>query len=299
MPHLLIAATQPPIDASQAYLAIAIGFIMLGLGLTLTVDDIKRVTVYPKAVIVGLVCQTVLLPLVCVGVAVAFGLPPELAVGLMLLAASPGGATANLYSHLAHGDVALNITLTSVNSFLSLFTLPFIVNYSIGYFYPGGGQIGMQFDKVIEVFAVVLFPVSLGMFLRAYKPDIALKAEKPVKIISAILLFVIIIGAILKNQSILAQYIGQVGLAALAFNLLSMGIGYGVPLMLNLPKRQAVAIGMEIGIHNATLAILIAQKLNNPTFQIPPAIYGIIMFVTAAVFGWLVNLGRKPEAAHD
>jgi BASS family bile acid:Na+ symporter len=174
--------------------------------------------------------------------------------------------------------------------------LPFIVNYSIAYFYPGGGQIGMQFDKVIEVFAVVLFPVSLGMFLRAYKPDVALKAEKPVKIISALLLFVIIIGAIIKNQQILAQYIGQVGMAALAFNLLSMGIGYGVPLMLNLPKRQAVAIGMEIGIHNATLAILIAQKLNNPTFQIPPAIYGIIMFVTAAAFGWLVNLGRKPES---
>jgi hypothetical protein len=117
--------------ATKVFLPTALGIIMLGLGLTLTLADFKRVVVYPRAVIVGLVCQMLVLPFACYGIARAFALPPELAVGLMLLAASPGGATANLFSHLAKGDVALNITLTAVNSVLSLFTLPLIVNVSL------------------------------------------------------------------------------------------------------------------------------------------------------------------------
>ena len=123
---------------TAVFLPIALGIIMLGLGLCLTIDDFKRVVVYPKAVIVGLSCQMLLLPVVCFGVASVFALPPALAVGLMLLAASPGGATANLFSHLAKGDVALNITLTAVNSVLSLFTLPLIVNFALEHFMGAG-----------------------------------------------------------------------------------------------------------------------------------------------------------------
>ena len=119
---------------TSIFLPLALGIIMLGLGLSLTLDDFKRVVLYPKAILIGLVCQMILLPTICFVIALTFGLPPELAVGLMLLAASPGGATANLYSHLSKGDVALNISLTAVNSLLTLFTLPFIVNFSIGYF---------------------------------------------------------------------------------------------------------------------------------------------------------------------
>ena len=119
---------------TSIFLPLALGIIMLGLGLSLTLDDFKRVVLYPKAILIGLVCQMILLPIICFVIALTFGLPPELAVGLMLLAASPGGATANLYSHLSKGDVALNISLTAVNSLLTLFTLPFIVNFSIGYF---------------------------------------------------------------------------------------------------------------------------------------------------------------------
>jgi BASS family bile acid:Na+ symporter len=278
---------------------LALGVIMLGLGLALTLEDFKRVVVYPRAVVVGLVCQMALLPLVCYGVASGFGLPPELAVGLMLLSASPGGATANLFSHLAKGDVALNITLTAVNSVLSLFTLPLIVNLSLEAFMGTERSLPLQFDKVIQVFAVVLIPVGIGMLIKAKRPRASARMEKPVKIASAIFLLLVIIAAVLKERSNLVDFFKQVGLAALVFNLASMAVGYCVPLLIRLPKRQATAIGMEIGIHNGTLAIAVASSpllLNNTTMAIPPAIYSLIMFFTAGAFGSIVARGNAEEA---
>src|SRR5262245_32562676 len=252
---------------------------MLGLGLSLTIADFKRVAVYPKAVIVGLSCQMLILPLVCYGLARAFGLRPELAVGLMLLSASPGGATANLFSHLAKGDVALNITLTATNSVLGLFTLPFIVNLSLTAFMGEGKSIPLQFDKVIQVFAVVLIPVGLGMLVKARRPELSQRLQRPVKIVSAVFLALIIAAAVLKERSTIVDSFRQVGLAALVFNLSSMAVGYLIPIVVRLPKRQATAIAMEIGIHNGTLAIAVASSpllLNNSTMAIPPAIYSLI-----------------------
>lgn len=274
-------------------LPIALGIIMLGLGLSLTLDDFKRVVLYPKAVIIGLTCQMLILPVLCFLIAKNLGLPPELAVGLMLLAASPGGATANLYSHLSKGDVALNISLTAVNSLLTLFTLPFIVNFSIDYFMESGQVIPMQFKKVVEVFAIVLVPVTIGMFVKYKKPSLSLKLDKPIRILSAVFLVMIIVAAVLREKENVASYFQQVGIAALIFNVLSMAAGYYIPLIFKLPKKQAIAIGMEIGIHNGTLAIYIALSvIGNSTMSIPPAIYSLIMFFTAAAFGFLVNLGR-------
>lgn len=287
---------------TAVFLPVALGIIMLGLGLTLTIADFRRVIVYPKAVVVGLACQTLVLPFACYGIARAFQLGPELAVGLMLLAASPGGATANLFSHLAHGDVALNITLTATNSILSLITLPFIVNLSLTAFLGAGRDIGLQPDKVLQVFAIVLVPVAIGMLVRSKSPGTAAKLERPVRILSAVFLVLVIVSAVLKERANLGDYFRQVGLAALAFNLVSMGVGYLVPLLVRLPERQAVAIGMEIGIHNGTLAIAIASSpllLNNSVMAIPPAIYSLIMFFTAAAFGAYVSrrLRNAPAAA--
>lgn len=272
---------------------IALGVIMLGLGLSLTIGDFKRVVVYPKAVIVGLACQMLLLPLVCFGVAKFFNLSPELAVGLMLLAAAPGGASANLYSHLSKGDVALNITLTAINSILTLFTLPLIVELSLAHFFTEQ-EIAMPFKKVIEVFAIVLVPVSIGMLVRAKAAAVAQKLDKPVKILSVLFLVLVIAGAVLKEKANMASYFEQVGLAALVFNLLSMATGFFIPRFLNIGKKQAVAIGMEIGIHNGTLAIYIAlNALNSTAMSIPAAIYSLIMFFTAAGFGFLVNMKKE------
>ena len=269
---------------------VAIGTVMLGLGLSLTPADFRRVLQYPKAVGIALVCQIIVLPLVCWGIAIFFGLPPALAVGLMLLAASPGGPAANLYSHLSGGDVALNITLTAVNSLISLFTLPLIVNLSLAYFMAADDPMTMQFQKVIEVFAIVLIPVSLGMFIRAKNSVFALKMDQSVKIISALFLVTVIVLAVFQERTRIVGYVQQAGWAGLTFNLLSLTIGYFIPKLLGIAQKQAVAIGMEIGIHNASLAIYIALNiLKDSRMAVPPALYGIVMFGTAALFGYYVK----------
>ncbi len=282
------------------FLPAALGIIMLGLGLSLSLADFARVAQFPKPVLVGLFCQLLVLPLVCFVIASSFGLAPALAVGLMLLAASPGGTTANLYSHLAHGDVALNITLTAVSSVIAILSMPLIVNLSISHFMEGDQALPLQFAKVVQVFVIVLGPVAIGMLLKRQLPTFAARMEKPVKIISALFLLLIILLAIVKDWATVLEYAPQVGLAALVFNLISLAVGYWVPRMLKLSLRQSIAIGMEIGIHNGTLAIALALSpalLNNPTMAIPAALYGFIMFFTAGLFGWFVNRVHGRELA--
>jgi len=276
---------------ATVFLPIALGIIMLGLGLSLKIADFTRVLKFPKAVVIGLFCQMLLLPLICFGIAVGLGLKAELAVGLMLLSASPGGATANLFSHLSNGNVALNITLTAVNSVLAIFTLPLIVNLSLGYFMADNDTVvPMQFKKIIEVFAIILLPVIIGMIINAKLPDFSKKSEKPFKIASAVFLVIIIVAAVIKDKDKIFEYFQQVGIAALLFNLASMAIGYFIPILLRVGKKEAIAIGMEIGIHNGTLAIYIAMNvLKNDAMSFPPAIYSLIMFFTAAAFGWWVS----------
>jgi len=275
---------------TSTLLPIALGVIMLGLGLSLTIADFTRVVRYPKAIIVGLTIQMVVLTGICFVITILFKLPGELAVGMMLLAAAPGGATANIYSHLAHGDVALNITLTAINSLLSLLALPFIVSFSLQYFMGQDQYVPPPFKKIIEVGLIILVPVIIGMILRNRFAGFADKAEKPIRIFSVLLLAGLVVAALAQQWSVLVQYAAQVGLACLVFNLVSLAIGYRVPLALNLPQKQAIAIAMEIGIHNGTLAIFIALTiLNNGTMSIPAAIYSLVMFVTAGLFAWWLN----------
>ena len=157
-------------------LPIALGIIMFGLGLSLTLDDFRRVSRHPKAVAVALGCQLVLLPLVCFGLVKLFDLPPLLAVGLMLLAASPGGTSANLFSHLFRGDVALNVTLTAVNSIIAIVSLPLITNFAIAHF-DLDDTVHLPFIKVVEVFAIVLVPVAIGMVVRGTAPGWAQRMD--------------------------------------------------------------------------------------------------------------------------
>jgi BASS family bile acid:Na+ symporter len=282
---------------SVVLLPLALAVIMMGLGLSLVVDDFKRVVVYPKAVLVGLACQIIVLPLACYGLVKALGMEPVLAVGMMLLAASPGGPTANLYSHIAKGDVALNVTLTAVNSVASIFTLPLIVNLSIASLLESGQAIPLQFQKIVEVCVMILIPVAIGMLVRNRAPRLAARLDKPVKVMSAAFLLLVIVLSILKEKSHIVEDFRQVGLAALAFNVLSLATGYYAAKLFRLGHRQAIAIGMEIGIHNGTLAIFIALSvIGNSGMSIPPVIYSLIMFVTAALFGYLVNRSRPSDA---
>jgi bile acid:Na+ symporter, BASS family len=275
---------------TNVLLPVALGIIVLGLGLSLTIADFTRVVRFPKAVLVGLFIQMFVLTAICFGVCVVLKLPPELAVGMMLLAAAPGGATANIYSHLAHGDVALNITLTAVNSALSLLTLPFIVGFALQYFMASDQYVPPPFKKIVEVGVIILGPVMVGMLIRARATSFAMAMEKPIRIFSVLLLAALVIISVAQSWDVVVRSFAAVGLACLVFNVLSMSIGYAVPLAVKLPRGQAIAIAMEIGIHNGTLAIYIALNiLGNSVMSIPAAIYSLIMFVTAAVFAWMVN----------
>ena len=278
-------------------LPVALGIIMLGLGLSLTPGDFARIAKHPRAVIVALACQLILLPLVCFGLVLLFRLPPVLAVGMMLLAASPGGTTANLYSHLFRGDIALNISLTAINSVIAVFTLPVIVNLSIAFFEPGDGQVGFQFAKALEVFAIVLLPVALGMLIRWWKPEFAMRMDKPVRIASIAILVIVIVGAVVANLEPLLENFAALAGVVVLFCLLSLTLGYFVPKLLRVNREQAIASSFEIGIHNATLAIVIAQTvLNNFEMSLPGAVYGVLMFFIAAGFGFVIR-GRGQRAS--
>lgn len=271
-------------------LPLSLGIIMFGLGLGLTTEDFRRIARYPRAVLTGLGLQILVLPWAAFGLALLFRLPPELAVGLMLLAASPGGATANIYSHLARGDVALNITLTAINSLLCLVTLPLILNLSLEHFLGSGQYVPPPVKKIIEVAVIIVLPVLLGMFVRARFPGFAARAEKPLRLLAVVVLVLLIIAAVAQAWETLLAWFAAVGLACLLFNLISMGVGYGAPLALKLPRRQAIAIAMEIGIHNGTLAIYIALNvLANSVMSVPAAIYSLMMFFTAALFALWLN----------
>lgn len=281
---------------TNVLLPLALALVMFGLGLSLATDDFRRVVLYPRAIAIGLAMQTAVLTVVAFVVAKLFALPPELAVGLMLLAAAPGGPTANIFSHLARGDVALNITLTAVNSVLSLVTLPLVLGWSLEHFLGHGQYIAPPVQKVVEVAVLIVVPVAIGMAARARAPGFAQRMERPIRAFSVIVLALLIAGAIAKEWRILGGAFAAVGFACLAFNLVSMAVGYGAPRLFRLPERQAIAISMEIGIHNGTLAIFIALNvLQNAAMSIPPAIYSLIMFVTAGLF--VLLLSRRAAGA--
>ncbi|MEU8381489.1 bile acid:sodium symporter family protein [Streptosporangium sp. NPDC048865] len=279
------------------FLPIALAIIMFGLGLSLTIADFRRVVVYPKATLVALTCQILLLPAICFGLVLAFGLPPALAVGMMLLAASPGGTTANLFSHLFGGDVALNVTLTAINSVLAVVTLPLITNLSLSYFAADSATLGLQFDKTAQVIAIVLVPVAIGMAVRAWLPRFADRMNTPVKIASAVILVVVILGALLQELDNFGGYIRSVGAVTLLFSVLSLTIGYWVPRLAGVERGQAIASCMEIGIHNATLSITVALTLlNNTQMGIPAATYGVLMLFTAAAAGFVFRSRAESPA---
>jgi len=281
---------------STVGLPVALGVIMFGLGLSLTVVDFARVRRSPRAVTIALVCQLVVLPVVCFGLVLALDLSPVLAVGMMLLAASPGGSTANLFSHLFHGDVALNITLTAINSIVAIISLPIVTNLAMVYF-DLGDEVSLQYRKVLEVFAVVLVPVALGMLVRAKRPDFADRMDKPVRIGSAVLLFIIIAGIVADQRSNIGDYAASVGLVVTLFCIASLVVGYVVPKWAGVTDRQAVACSFEIGVHNATLAIYVAvEVLDSVELSVPAAVYGLVMFVVAAAWGLVLTRWVLPRA---
>jgi len=273
----------------STFLPIALAIIMFGLGLSLTVEDFRRTARTPRAVVMALALQILVLPVLAFGLILLFDLPPLLAVGVMLLAASPGGTTANLFSHLFRGDVALNITLTAVNSVLAAVTIPVITNFAIAYF-DADGELGLQFGKIVQVIAIVLIPVALGMLVRSRSVAFAERADRPVRICSIVILVLVAVGALVGERSNIVGYLEQVGLVTGLFCFASLAIGYGAARLLKMGEPQSIAISMEIGIHNTTVALTVALSvLESTEVAIPAAVYSFLMYVLATAFGYLVT----------
>jgi BASS family bile acid:Na+ symporter len=276
-------------------LPVSLFIIMLGMGLTLRPADFKMVILKPKAVVLGLVAQVLILPLLAYGIVLLFGMTGALAVGMMILALCPGGTTSNLYTYLAKGDIALSVTLTSIVSLLAPFTVPLLIVFFMDLFMGQEEHIDLPvLQTIIQLVAITIVPISLGMVINYFNPVMSKKAENPVKIFSSVFLLLIVIGIIVKNLDQMASYIAQVGLATLMLNLTCMFVGYGAAKLAKLNEAQSKAIGIEVGFQNGTLAIVIALTLlKNEEMAIAASTYSIVMFITGVFFAWVLNRKNK------
>lgn len=282
-------------STSAIILAISLMIIMLGMGLSLVVDDFKRIFVQPKAIVIGLVNQLILLPVIAFGLTQVFSLQPEIAVGVMILAACPGGATSNLISHLAKADTALSVTLTAFSSFITILTIPFIVNFALEQFLDQTNMIQLDIAQTfLQILMIIIIPVTIGMFIRKYKEKFALKMGKPVRIASAILLILIIVALIIKERQSLANSFQQAGLIVVSLNLIVMFVGYYSAKLFKVTNKRALSIAIESGIQNGTLGITVAVVLlGSSTFALVSAVYGVLMFFTGALAVYIGSIQSK------
>ena len=278
---------------TTVFLPLALFVIMLCMGLGLTLRDFKRVLIEPKAVILGLIAQLIVLPAVGFLLANLFPLSPELAVGVIVLAACPGGPTSNMVTYLVQGNVALSITLTAVSSLITVFTIPLVVNFAMQRFMSEAISLQLPFlTTVIQIAVITLIPVTLGMVLHHYMPSFAAKVERWVKWLSLFFLALIIVGLLVKERANVASFFLQVGGVTFVLNVAAMALGFAIATFAKLDFPSAKSITLEVGIQNGTLAIAIASApifLDTPSMAIPAAIYSLIMYPTSAVFAGLVR----------
>lgn len=276
---------------TQVILPLSLFVIMLGMGLSLTREDFSRVLQQPKAIAIGILCQMVMLPLAAYLIIVLFGLTKELAVGLMILALCPGGTTSNLISYLSRGDVALSISLTAVISIVTPFSIPIFTAIMMEVFLDDSETFSIPIVKtIIQLVVITVIPVVMGMFIHYRYPGFSKHAEKPIKVFSVVFLFVIIAGVVLKNKADMVGFFLQTGAATLTLNVVTLLAGYYIAKRLGLEKRQAVTLGIEVGVQNGTVALLVAGSLiGSAVMTIPAVTYSLLMFVTGGIFGWWVN----------
>ena len=276
-------------------LPLALAFIMFSLGLGLTFDDFARVVHRPRDFAVGAVSQIVVLPAVAFILASLWPLEPELALGLMIIAAAPGGVTSNILTSFGDGDVALSISLTAVISLMSVVTIPFIVVFSYGHFMEEAmvKEISVT-GTAISVFLIVAVPVLIGLLLRHFAKGFVQRVEKSANRVAAALFVLVLLGAIVAEREDLASYFAQAGLVTLVLNVLMMGIAWFLAHSFATGPKQKVAIAIECGLQNGTLAIAVAVLLfGGGLATVPAATYSLIMFGTALIY---VALLRRKHA---
>ena len=270
---------------------LALALIMLALGLGLTVQDFLRVAKQPKDFLVGLICQIILLPFVAFLLLKIFNLPTEIALGVMIIAAAPGGVTSNVLTKFANGDVALSISLTAIISLISIFSVPFIVFKSADLLKVS--EISNEISMIgisMKMFLVVTMPVIIGMLIRKFATNFVTSRSKLIERFS-VLLFVIVFAAIwIEEWENILSYIQQAGLITLVLNVTMMIIGYYVAKLLASGIEQRKSISLECGLQNGTLAVFVSSQLfNDITYLIPTATYAIIMFLTSLFFVFFVR----------
>ena len=276
---------------TTVFLPLSLFIIMMGMGLGLKIVDFKQVLIEPKGVILGLVAQLIVLPLVGFLLASIFPLTPELAVGVIILAACPGGATSNVISYLVKGNVALSISLTAISSLITIVTIPIVINLGMQTFIGTDTPLQLPLlQTIIKISMIILLPISLGMLINHCQPRLAAKLENIVKWLSLSFLGLIIFGLLLQERANFLPFVMQVGGVTLSLNLVTMFLGYAITALAKLDESSRRTITVEVGIQNGTLAITIASTLlNTPSMAIPAGIYSLLMFVTSAGFALLVR----------
>ena len=270
---------------------IALALIMLALGLGLTGQDFLRVVKQPKDFLVGLICQLILLPIIAFLLLKIFNLPLEIALGVMIIAAAPGGVTSNVLTKFANGDVALSISLTAIISLISIISVPFIVFKSAELLEVA--EISKEISMIgisMKMFLVVTLPVLIGMLIRKFATNFIMMKSQLIERIS-VLLFVIVFAAIwIEEWENIIGYIQQAGLITLVLNILMMFVGYYVAKLLASGVAQRKSISLECGLQNGTLAVFVASQLfNDIAYLIPTATYAIVMFITSIIFVFIVR----------
>lgn len=283
-------------NLSALIVAIALMCIMFGMGLSLTINDFKRIVREPRAVMVGLINQLLFLPLIGFVLVSVLNPGPAVAIGIMILVACPGGATSNLISHLAKGDTALSVTLTAVASLVTIISIPLIIQFALVEFQGDDREVQLNVLQTIgQLLMIVVLPVAVGMVVRAKATAFALKMDKPVRIASGVLLALITLALIVKERSNIIPYLQQAGLPTILLCVTTMALGFFSARFFRLKIRQAISISIESGIQNSALAITIATvTLDNTSFGIAAAIYTLIMYSAAFM---AILYGRKAVGA--
>jgi bile acid:Na+ symporter, BASS family len=284
---------------TSVVLPAAIAVIMCSLGLTLTREDFRRVLVAPRGVLIGMLNLALISPLLALAMAELFGLSPELAVGLVLLGASPGGMMANMLTHLSRGDTALSVTMTAISSVGAIVTVPLFLELSSNHFGATGvGDVSML-GVVARVFAITIVPVAIGMELRRRRPLLVEEIYPRVRRISLTLFGIVVLGAIVSEHDTVAENVADVAGAALALNVSAMALSFAISKLAQLDDRQSTAIALELGIHNAALAIAVGASLAAEV-TIPAAVYASFMLFTGGAFAWAMsrrNAGTAEQAS--
>ena len=282
-------------DITQIFLPLSLAFIMFSVGLELIVKDFKRIVSKPRGFILGAFSQIILLPVVALTLLSFWSIEPALAVGVMIIAACPGGITSNLMTYLARGDTALSVSLTATISLLSAFTLPLIVSFSISHFMDAATAPTLAISNtVIGIFSITTVPVVIGMIVNRYCPAFAKKFEKIARIFALILFIVIIFGAIVAERANIIDYFKQAGPVTLSLNCIMMVLALLIARLGRCGVQQTTAITLECGLQNGTLAIFVAATLiGSKAMMVPGAIYSLLMFPTAIAYVFFVIKKRS------